>query len=58
MSAIPQTYPVPLTPEQVNSAESSQWLQLARQLSVDIRVATPASLLKICRPASRPYLCR
>lgn len=46
MSTIPQNYPVPLTPSQLNYAESAQWLQLARQLSVDIRVATPAFLVE------------
>lgn len=46
MSSVPQTYPVPLTPEQLNYSDSAQWRQLARQLSADIRVATPAFLVE------------
>lgn len=45
MGSVPQTYNVPLTPEQINYAESAQWLALARQTAIDVRVATPAFLV-------------
>ena len=40
-----QTFPVPLTPAQLNAAESAQWRQIVAQALVDARVAVPAFLV-------------
>jgi hypothetical protein len=41
-----QTYPTPLTPSQLNRAESAQWKQIVTQALADTRVATPAFLVE------------